>query len=43
VFGIVVSGMDTVNSIKTVQPGFGGPFPSDVPRTPIIIQSASVL
>jgi cyclophilin family peptidyl-prolyl cis-trans isomerase len=43
VFGKVVSGMDTVTKIKTVQTGFGGPFPSDVPRTPIIIQSASVL
>jgi cyclophilin family peptidyl-prolyl cis-trans isomerase len=43
VFGKVVSGMDTINKIKSVQTGFGGPFPSDVPRTPIIIQSASLL
>jgi cyclophilin family peptidyl-prolyl cis-trans isomerase len=43
VFGKVVSGMETVNKIKAVQTGFGGPFPSDVPRTPIIIQSANVL
>ena len=43
VFGKVVSGMETVNKIKTVQTGFGGPFPSDVPCTPIIIQSANVL
>lgn len=43
VFGKVVSGMDTINKIKTVQTGFGGPFASDVPRTPIIIQSASAL
>jgi cyclophilin family peptidyl-prolyl cis-trans isomerase len=43
VFGKVVSGMDTVTKIKNVQTGFGGPFPSDVPRTPIIIQTASVL
>jgi peptidyl-prolyl cis-trans isomerase A (cyclophilin A) len=43
VFGKVVSGMETINKIKTVQTGFGGPFPSDVPRTPIIIQSANVL
>jgi hypothetical protein len=35
--------MDTINKIKRVQTGFGGPFPSDVPRTPIIIQSASLL
>jgi cyclophilin family peptidyl-prolyl cis-trans isomerase len=43
VFGKVVSGMDTVTKMKNVQTGFGGPFPSDVPRTPIIIQTASVL
>ncbi len=43
VFGKVVSGMDTITKIKSVQTGFGGPFPSDVPRTPIIIQSASLL
>ena len=43
VFGKVVSGMETINKIKTVQTSFGGPFPSDVPRTPIIIQSANVL
>ncbi len=43
VFGKVVSGMDTINKIKSVQTGFGGPFPSDVPRTPIVIQSASLL
>ena len=43
VFGKVVSGMETINKIKSVQTGFGGPFPSDVPRTPIIIQSASML
>jgi len=35
--------METINKIKTVQTGFGGPFSSDVPRTPIIIQSASAL
>jgi len=43
VFGKVVSGMETINKIKNVQTGFGGPFPSDVPRTPIVIQSASML
>ena len=43
VFGKVVSGMDTITKIKSVQTGFGGPFPSDVPRTPIIIQSANLL
>ena len=43
VFGKVISGMDTVQKIRSVPTGFGGPFPSDVPRPPIVIQSASVL
>ncbi len=43
VFGKVVSGMDVVNKIRAIPTGFGGPFPSDVPRTPVVIQSASVL
>jgi peptidyl-prolyl cis-trans isomerase A (cyclophilin A) len=43
VFGKVVSGMETVQKIRMVPTSFGGPFPSDVPRTPIIIQSASLL
>lgn len=40
VFGKVVSGMDVVNQIKTVPTGAGGPFPSDVPKTPVVINSA---
>ena len=43
VFGKVVSGMETVQKIRSVPTGFGGPFPSDVPQTPIIIQSARLL
>ena len=43
VFGKVVSGMDVVNSIRAIPTGFGGPFPSDVPRTPVVIKSATVL
>ena len=43
VFGRVVSGMDVVNRIKATPTGSGGPFPSDVPRTPIVIQSATLL
>ena len=43
VFGKVVSGMETVNKIKSTPTGAGGPFPSDVPRTPIVIQSATLL
>ena len=43
VFGKVVSGMDVVDKIKATPTGAGGPFPSDVPRTPIVIQSATLL
>jgi cyclophilin family peptidyl-prolyl cis-trans isomerase len=43
VFGKVVSGMDTVQKIRSVPTGFGGPFSSDVPQTPIVIQSARML
>ena len=41
-FGHVVSGMDVVNRIKSLPTGPGGPFRSDVPRTPVIIQSANI-
>ena len=43
VFGKVVSGMDVVNKIKAVPTGAGGPFPSDVPRTPVVIKSATLV
>lgn len=43
VFGKVVSGMDVVNRIRAIPTGFGGPFPTDVPRTPVVIKSATVL
>ena len=43
VFGKVVSGMDVVNKIKEVPTGPGGPFPSDVPKTPVVIQSATIV
>ena len=42
-FGKVVSGMETVNKIRAIPTGFGGPFPSDVPIKPVIIQSAVML
>ncbi len=42
-FGHVVSGMDVVNRIKSLPTGPGGPFRSDVPRTPVIIQSATIV
>lgn len=40
VFGKVVNGMDVVNKIKAVPTGAGGPFPTDVPKTPVVIKSA---
>ena len=43
VFGKVTSGMDVVNKIKELPTGAGGPFPSDVPKTPVIIKSASIV
>ncbi len=43
VFGKVVAGMEVVNRIKSQATGPGGPFPSDVPRTPVVIQSATIL
>ena len=42
VFGKVVSGMDAVNKIKATPTGAGGPFPTDVPKTPVIIKSATL-
>lgn len=43
VFGKVSAGMDVVNKIKALPTGAGGPFPTDVPKTPITIQSATLL
>ena len=43
VFGKVVSGMEVVNKIKATPTGAGGPFPGDVPKTPILINSASLV
>jgi len=43
VFGKVVGGMDVVNKIKAVPTGAGGPFPSDVPKTPVVIKSATLV
>jgi peptidyl-prolyl cis-trans isomerase A (cyclophilin A) len=43
VFGRVVSGMDVVERIKSLPTGSGGPFQTDVPRTPVVIQSATLL
>jgi hypothetical protein len=35
--------MDVIEKIKAAPTGAGGPFPSDVPKTPIVIQSATLL
>lgn len=41
VFGKVVEGMDVVDAIAGVETGRHGPF-SDVPKTPVVIQKATV-
>jgi peptidyl-prolyl cis-trans isomerase A (cyclophilin A) len=43
VFGKVVSGMDVITKIKTTPTGPGGPFPTDVPKTAILINSATLV
>jgi peptidyl-prolyl cis-trans isomerase A (cyclophilin A) len=43
VFGKVVSGMDVVEKIKITPTGAGGPFPTDVPKTPVLINSATLV
>lgn len=43
VFGRVISGMAVVEKIKSTPTGAGGPFPTDVPKTPILINSATLV
>ncbi len=43
VFGKVTSGMDVVEKIRAVETGAQGPFVSDVPKTPIVIEKVSVV
>jgi len=43
VFGKVVEGMDVVNKIAAAPTGPGGPFPTDVPREKVLINSAKVV
>jgi cyclophilin family peptidyl-prolyl cis-trans isomerase len=43
VFGKVVSGMDIIQKVKSTPTGSGGPFPSDVPKTAILINSATLV
>lgn len=42
VFGKVIAGMDVVNKIKALPTGAGGPFPTDVPQTPVVILKATL-
>jgi len=43
VFGKVVSGMDVVTKIAKAPTGSGGPFRTDVPKQPVIIESMTVV
>ncbi len=43
VFGKVVSGLDVVMTMAKTPTGPGGPFPTDVPRQPVVIESATVV
>ena len=43
VFGKVIAGMDVVDKIKAAETGPQGPFVSDVPKTPIVIEKVSVV
>jgi len=43
VFGKVTSGMDVVQKIRNTPTGRGGPFQTDVPQTPVIIQSITLI
>ena len=43
VFGKVVSGMDVVTKIAKTPTGSGGPFRTDVPKQPVIIESMTVV
>ncbi|MFZ4479457.1 MAG: peptidylprolyl isomerase [Rhodoferax sp.] len=42
VFGKIVSGAEVIQKIKTTPTGAGGPFTSDVPKTTILINSATL-
>jgi peptidyl-prolyl cis-trans isomerase A (cyclophilin A) len=43
VFGKVIEGMDVVDKIKATPTGSAGPFSTDVPKTTVVITSATLL
>ncbi len=43
VFGKVVSGTEVVDKIRDVETGPQGPFARDVPKTPVVIERATVI
>lgn len=43
VFGEVVEGMNVVDEMAKIPTGPGGPMPSDVPKTPIVVNKATVV
>jgi len=43
VFGKVIEGMDVVDKIAATPTGAAGPFPRDVPRERVVIQSATIV
>ncbi len=43
VFGKVIDGMDTVDKIRAIPTGPLGPFQSDVPQTPVVIEKVSIV
>ena len=43
VFGKVTSGMEVVDKIRGTPTGMGGPFRTDVPKTPVVIHSITLV
>ena len=42
VFGKVVSGSEVIQKIKSSPTGAGGPFPTNVPKTSVLINSVTL-